>query len=552
MTAWWCDGAVYQIYPRSFADSNGDGVGDLAGIVNRLDYLEWLGVDGIWLNPVMPSPNADWGYDVSDYCDVHPELGGLDSLDQLVTEAGRKGIRILLDIVPNHTSDRHDWFQDSRSSRSAGHRDWYVWADGRGDDPPNNWRSVFGGPAWTFDEETGQWYLHNFLPEQPDLNWWNPAVRDAFDDILRFWFDRGIAGFRIDVAHGLVNDRELRDDPPDPEHPARLQPVYSMNRPEVHDVYRRWRKICEEYEPARVLVGETHVLDPVVMASYYGDGDELQLAFNFAFVYAPFEPERLLGVVEQTEAAIPPGGWPVWTLSNHDVIRFATRWCNGDQAKIRCALLVLLLLRGTPVLYYGDELGLEQQDVPKEAQKDMAGRDGARTPMRWSDEAGHGFTEPGVEPWLPFGSGPDVAAQRDDPGSILSLCRDLLALRRDRADLRQAPYASLSAPDGVWAWSRGAGYAVAINLGESEALVEGEAVRILIGTDRERDGERVRSGLKLRPSEGALLEARPVQLLRGYGAVGSQSYNARLTAFRPDTMRTCGDSGSGSGPNPNA
>jgi len=506
VTPWWQSGAIYQIYPRSFLDTNGDGVGDLAGIVNRLDYLEWLGVDGIWLNPVMPSPNADWGYDVSDYCDVHRELGDLDILDQLVTEAGRRGIRILLDIVPNHTSDQHDWFHDSRSSRSAEHRDWYVWADGRGDDPPNNWRSVFGGPTWTFDEETGQWYMHNFLPEQPDLNWWNPGVRDAFDDILRFWFDRGIAGFRIDVAHGLVHDRELRDEPPDPEHPDRLQPIYSMNRPEVHDVYRRWRKICEQYEPACVLVGETHVLDPVVMASYYGQGDELQLAFNFAFVYAPFDAASLRDVVERTEAAIPEGGWPVWTLSNHDVIRFPTRWCDGDEAKARCALLALLLLRGTPFLYYGDELGLEQQNVPEEAQRDMAGRDGARTPMRWSNEPGLGFTEPGVEPWLPFGSGPNVAAERGEPGSSLSLCRGLLALRREHADLRRGPYASLQSPEDVWAWSRGDRYAAAVNLGEGEAVVEGLAGTILIGTSRDRDGEQVRAGLRLGAREGALLE----------------------------------------------
>jgi len=504
--AWWQDGVIYQIYPRSFADSNGDGVGDLAGIIDRLDYLEWLGVNGIWLNPVTPSPNKDWGYDVSDYCDVHPELGDLETLDMLVAEAGRRGLRILLDIVPNHSSDQHPWFEDSRSSRSAGHRDWYVWADGRDGGPPNNWQSVFGGPTWTFDEATGQWYLHNFLPEQPDLNWWTQGVWDAFDDILRFWFDRGIAGFRIDVAHGIVNDRELRDDPPDPDAAWRLKPIYSMNRPEVHEIFRRWRTICEQYDPARLLVGETHVLDPVVMASYYGKGDELQLAFNFAFVYAPFESERTRRVVEQTEAAIPSDGWPVWTLSNHDVIRFPTRWCGGDEAKIRCALFVLLLLRGTAVLYYGDELGLEQQDVPKEAELDLAGqRDGARTPMRWSNEPGHGFTREGVEPWLPFGSGPDVAAQRDDPGSILRLCRDLLALRRERPDLRQAPYASLPSPDGVWAWSRGDRYAAAVNLGEDEAVVE-LAGAILVGTNRERDGEQVRSGLCLGPSEGVLVD----------------------------------------------
>ena len=506
MTPWWQDGVIYQIYPRSFADSNADGVGDLEGIRQHLDYLEWLGVTGLWLNPINPSPNKDWGYDVSDYKDVHPDLGDMATLERLVAEAGERGIRILLDIVPNHSSDRHPWFVDTRYSSEAAHRDWYVWADGRNGGPPNNWPGTFGGPAWTLDEDTGQYYLHLFLAEQPDLNWWNGEVQSAFDEILRFWFDRGIAGFRIDVAHGIVNDQELRDDPSDPEDPGKILPVYRVNRPEVHEVFRRWRRICEEYDPERLLVGETHVLDPVVMASYYGNGDELQLAFNFACVYAPFEAERLRDVIEQTEAAIPAGGWPVWTLSNHDVVRFPTRWAKGDPDKIRCGLFVALLLRGTPVLYYGDELGLEQQDVPKGRELDFAGhRDGARTPMRWTADPGHGFTRAGVEPWLPFGTGPDVESQRDDPASILTLCRDLLAARRERDDLRSGSYASLRSPDGVWAWRRGDGHAVAINLGDGEATVDVSGT-ILVCTDRSRDGESIDHGLTLRPSEGALLQ----------------------------------------------
>lgn len=503
MTPWWESGAIYQIYPRSFSDSNGDGVGDLAGIRSRLDYLEWLGVDGIWLNPITPSPNADWGYDVSDYCAVDPDFGDLDDLDALVSEAERRGMRVILDIVPNHSSDRHPWFVDARCSRVAAHRDWYVWADAVDGRLPNNWTSVFGGSAWALDGDTGQYYLHNFLPAQPDLNWWNDGVRDEFDRILRFWFDRGIAGFRIDVAHGIVKDRELRDEP-SPE-----SRIYSMNRPEVHDVYRRWRRIAEEYAPPRLLLGETFVLDPVAMASYYGQsGDELQLAFNFAFVHTSFEAGELSRVVETTERAIPAEGWPVWTASNHDAGRFPSRWCEGDERKVRCALLTLLTLRGTPVLYYGDELGLPWVDVPPEQQHDIAGRDGCRTPMLWSDEPGKGFTRPGVEPWLPFGpAGPrSAAAQRDDPGSILSLCRDLLELRREHAGLRQGPYTSLPSPEGVWAWSRGDRYAAAVNLGGDDAVVEGLAGTILIGTSRERDGEPVRAGLGLAAFEGALLE----------------------------------------------
>ncbi len=350
---------MYQIYPRSYADANGDGVGDLPGLIGKLDYLAWLGVDGIWLNPTMPSPNVDWGYDVSDYCDVHPELGTLDDLDRLVAEAGARGIRVLLDLVPNHTSDRHPWFRERP--------DFYVWAD----EIPNNWRSVFGGPASTLDPQRRRYYLHIFARGQPDLDWWNESVRGVFDEILRFWFDRGVAGFRIDVAHGIVKDRELRDDPPDGQ--GRLEAVHSMNRPEVHDVYRRWRRIADAYDPARVLIGETYVLDPVAMASYYGRGsDELSLAFNFSFVHAPLAADALCGVVEATEGALPPGAWPVWTGSNHDVGRLASRWCGGDERKVRCALLALLTLRGSPVLYYGDELGLSDVPVPESRRRDPA------------------------------------------------------------------------------------------------------------------------------------------------------------------------------------
>ena len=333
--SWWRDGVLYQIYPRSFGDSNGDGIGDLRGIVDRLDHLEWLGIDGIWLNPTMPSPNEDWGYDVADYCAVHPDLGTLDDLDALVAEAGRRGIRVLLDLVPNHTSDRHAWFQDALSGRR---RDFYVWADpGPGGGPPNNWLSNFGGPAWTLDDRSGQYYLHNFLPTQPDLNWWSEDVREAFDDVLRFWYERGVAGFRIDVCHAIVKDRELRDDPaatPD-DHPKvrerGTRQVFSMNRPEVHDVLKRWRRVSE---PDRVLVGETYVLDVDQLVPYYGTGeDQLHLAFNFLFVHAALDADELRPVVEAIEAKLPAGAWPVWTGSNHDAGRLASRWAGGRRGE---------------------------------------------------------------------------------------------------------------------------------------------------------------------------------------------------------------------------
>ena len=360
----------------------------------------------------------------------------------------------------------------------------------------------------------GQYYLHNFLSGQPDLNWWNDEVRAEFDRILRFWFDRGIAGFRIDVAHGLVKDRLLRDDPAatDDDSPSvrrrGVRAVYSMNRPEVHEVYRRWRRIADEYDPPRLLLGETYVLDPVTMASYYGDGDELDLAYNFAFLHAAFDAAELRRVVEATEAGIPAHGWPVWALSTHDAVRFPTRWCAGDEQKVRCALLALLTLRGTPVLYYGDEVGMRQVDVPPSAERDLAGhRDGARTPMPWSPEAGGGFTSLAATPWLPFGDSlaRTVQDQRDDPGSTLSFCRRLLGLRRDHADLRRGSYESLSAPRGVWAWRRGSALATALNLGEDEVVVDGLSGTILAATRPERDGEAIRARLHLRPSEGTLL-----------------------------------------------
>ena len=435
---WWKHGVLYQVYPRSFQDSDGDGVGDLRGVIQRLDHLAWLGIDGIWLNPVSPSPNRDWGYDVSDYLDVASEYGGLDALQELIDAASDRGIRVVLDLVPNHTSDQHPWFVDARSGRNAEHRDWYVWADPANDGgPPNNWRSSFGGPAWTLDEASGQYYLHNFLPYQPDLNWWNEDVRAAFDGILRGWFDRGVAGFRIDVAHAIVKDRLLRDDPATVAGATALdepQIIYSMHRPEVHDVLRRWRAIADAYQPPRVLIGETWVRDLPELASYYGEGTELHLAFNFAFATAPFEATALRAVIDATERALGTDPWPLWTASNHDIGRLATRWASGEERRVRCALFVLLLLRGTPTLYAGDEIGLEDVEMPSSRWRDEGSgpggrsRDPGRTPIPWEPGPGHGFTSPGVEPWLPIGGvARSVAEQRADPDSTLAWCQKVIA-----------------------------------------------------------------------------------------------------------------------------
>src|SRR6266542_360048 len=395
MQPWWQRAVLYQAYIRSFADSKGDGVGDLRGVIEKLDYLEWLGVDCIWLSPVTPSPDKDWGYDVSDYRDVQPVFGSLADLDELIADADRRGMRIVLDLVPNHTSNQHAWFQESRASRDNPRRDWYVWRDPKPDgSPPNNWRSSFGGgPAWTLDPPTGQMYLHSFLPEQVDLNWWNEDVRAELDDVFRFWLDRGLAGF-------------------------------------------------------------------------YGNGDDqLHMAFNFPFTFSPLEAASLGEIVAATETVLPEAAWRVWTLSNHDIVRFPTRMCGGDERKIRCAMLALLTLRGTPVLYYGDEIGLPQVDIPAAAVRDIAGRDGARTPMPWNAAW--------TDPWLPVGGGTSVAAQREDPDSILSFTRELIARRRNSPDLLEGAYESLPAPPGVWAYRRGESTVIALNLADEPARFEG-------------------------------------------------------------------------------
>ncbi|HYZ11219.1 MAG TPA: alpha-amylase family glycosyl hydrolase, partial [Actinomycetota bacterium] len=442
------------------------------------------------------------------------------TFDRLVAEAERRGIRVIVDLVPNHTSDRHPWFLDARASREAQHRDWYVWADPKSDGgPPNNWRSVFGGPAWTLDEATGQYYLHNFLAAQPDLNWWNDEVRAAFDDILRFWLDRRVAGFRIDVANGLVKDRELRDNPPitGEDHPLLrrqgLRPVYNLNRPEVHEVFRRWRTLVDAYRPDRVLLGETWVLDLEQLIPFYGSGtDQLHLAMNFPFVFADLGP-AMRSVVEAAEAALPPGAWPAWHGSSHDAGRFPTRWAKGDPRKIRAALVTLLTLRGTPLLYSGDEIGMPEVDVPPDRLRDPVGlrgwpeepgRDRARTPMPWTPTGG--FTRPGVEPWLPSGdpAACNVEDQLQDPGSVLHLCRDLIALRRDRPDLALGSFAAIEAPDGVWAWRRGDTTVVAVNASDAptELDLDGE---VLLGTRPDREG--ARGPFDLAPWEAVVVES---------------------------------------------
>jgi alpha-glucosidase len=486
---WWRDAVLYQVYPRSFADANGDGIGDLAGIADRLEYLEWLGVDGIWLNPIHPSPNVDWGYDVADYTGIHPDLGTLDDLDRLIAGASARGIRVVLDLVPNHSSDQHPWFRERP--------DFYVWSD----EIPNNWESIFGGgPAWAFDDESRRYYLHNFAPEQPDLNWWNPEVRAEFERILRFWFDHDVAGFRIDVAHAIVKDGQLRDDPVIPGLGMRRR--YSMFRPETHEILREWRALAATYDPPRLLLGEAYSLEVEQWAGYFGArDDELDLAFAFMLTHAALDADEMRGVVAEIEAALPAHAWPCWAGSNHDIGRLATRWAKGDDARARCALLILLGLRGTPCLYYGDELALEAGAVPDDRIVDCAtpSRDPGRTPLPWT---GGGEWR---EPWLPLAdTSRNVEDQRVDPGSTLHFTRDLIALRRELPALQSGAYTEIPTPAGAWAWRRGTDVLVAVNLADVPVELEGVSGAILLATNRSRDGELVES-LTLAGREAAIV-----------------------------------------------
>ncbi|MBA3843292.1 MAG: alpha-amylase [Actinobacteria bacterium] len=415
---------IYQAYVRSFADSDGDGVGDLPGLRSRLDHLQWLGVNVLWLSPTFPTPNVDWGYDVSHYHAVNPEYGELADLDGVIADARERGIDVWLDLVPNHTSDKHDWFTDRP--------EYYVWSP----EIPNDWESVFTeGPAWHFDSRRGAYYMHQFAPQQPDLDWWNPDVRHEFERILRFWFDRGVAGLRIDVAHALVKDRELRDGV---EH--------MRERPEVHDVYARWQEIAKEYEPKRMMMGET----VVALEKLFAYWQHLDLPQNHEICKSNFELDELRPIVEEVERRV-PDKTPVWFGSNHDHSRLATRWAQGDERKARAALFMLLTLRGYVILYQGDEIALTDGDVPEDCVLDIAtpGRDPSRTPLPWT-AAG----EEWVDPWLPLtDTARNVEEQRADPESTLHYVRDLIARRKAFVN---EPYRTLPSATGVWAYARGA------------------------------------------------------------------------------------------------
>jgi alpha-glucosidase len=525
-TPWWQTAVIYEIYPRSFQDSDGDGIGDLSGIVQRLPYLAELGVNAVWLTPIFRSPMADFGYDISDYTVIDPVFGALSEFDALLTAAHAHGLKIILDFVPNHTSDQHAWFLESRSSRNNPKRDWYIWRDpAPHGGPPNNWCSEFGGSAWEYDSPTGQYYYHAFLAKQPDLNWRNPEVRAAMYDAMRFWLRRGVDGFRIDVIWHLIKDEQFRDNPPNPgftpdrpPHEAVI-PLYTTDRPEVHDIIGEMRSVTDEF-PDRLLIGEIYLpVDRLV--TYYGqDLRGLHLPFNFALLFAPWRAPHLAKLIEEYEAALPQGGWPNWVLGNHDRPRIASR-LSGEQARI--AAMLLLTLRGTPTIYYGDEIGMEQLTIPPEQIRDPfeknvpglgVGRDGCRTPMQWDATENAGFSA--GEPWLPIAQTfreRNVATQRADNGSLYNLYRRLIALRRSRRSLAIGNYRPLFVGGDLLLFAReceGERTLVALNMGQeatSVAFTSGHLVgRLLLSSFGDRDGQAVSGSIDLRADEGAVVE----------------------------------------------
>jgi alpha-glucosidase len=518
---WWQTGIIYQVYPRSFQDSDGDGTGDLAGIVRRLDHLVWLGVDAIWISPVYPSPMTDFGYDVSDYCGIDALFGTLADFDSMVARAHAMGLRVILDFVPNHSSDQHPWFVDSRERR-GGYDNWFIWRDAApGGGSPNNWLSNFGGSAWSWDDRRSQYYYHSFLPTQPDLNWRNPAVVAAMHDAMRFWLRRGVDGFRVDVMWMLIKDGQFRDDPPNPDwHPGmsshdRLLPVFTSDRPEVHGIVAGMRAVLDQFDD-RVLIGELYLpIDRLV--TYYGThGEGAQLPFNFQLLLLrDWSAAAIAAIITSYEGALPPGAWPNWVLGNHDRPRIASR---VGPAQARVAAMLLLTLRGTPTIYMGDELGLVDTFIPSAEIRDPAelrepgkglGRDPERTPLPWTDGPGRGFTT--GRPWLPFGSDIPLSRQSQDPGSAALLFRRLIAMRRSTPALVMGAIAEIRADGAVLTYVRaldGVRFRVVLNLGAAAAKVSGGGT-VVVGTHADRKCEPVSASWHLRPDEGVVLRLMP-------------------------------------------
>ncbi|MFX0016526.1 MAG: alpha-amylase family glycosyl hydrolase [Promethearchaeota archaeon] len=464
---WWHKAVFYHIYPRSFADSTNNGIGDLQGIINKLEYLQKLGIDAIWLSPFFPSPQKDYGYDISDYRSINPEYGSMQDFEELLKNVHSLGIKIILDMVLNHTSDEHQWFLESRASRTNPKRDWYIWIEGKGKNgkkPPNNWRSIIGGSAWEWDDQTKQFYLHQFLPCQPDLNWRNPEVQEEMLNSMQFWLDKGVDGFRLDIIHVLFEDKYFRNNP----HSWRLLPSYNSTAylfqkpqytsflPETIEMCLRIRKVIDSYTPNRILVGEAWMGGPSIIYPLYGNNnDGLNLVFNFKFMKQRFSSRKFNETIQETEKILKEPYWPCYVFSNHDEKRMISRYGNNEK-KARLMSLLLLTLRGTPFIYYGEEIGMQQVKIPKKSLKDpiaslkvmgipigkFFGRDGCRTPMQWTPSSKNaGFSSnPSIKPWLPISiasSSINVLAQENDEKSMLSFFKSIIHLRKSEESLRE-------------------------------------------------------------------------------------------------------------------
>ncbi|WP_247236808.1 alpha-amylase family glycosyl hydrolase [Telluribacter sp. SYSU D00476] len=523
---WWQKGVVYQIYPRSYQDSNSDGVGDLQGILQRLDYLEWLGMEAIWISPIFPSPMADFGYDIADYTGIHPLFGSMEDFDELLAEVHRRGMKLILDLVPNHTSDQHPWFLESKSSRDNPKRDWYIWHDGNPDGtPPNNWLSVFGGSGWEWDEKTQQYYYHAFLKEQPDLNWRNPEVQQAMMDVMRFWLDKGVDGFRVDVMWHMIKDDQLRDNPKNLDYKPNvdvtyneLLPTYSTDQPEIHNIVQMMRALTDEYDE-RLIIGEIYLPIHRLMTYYGQNGNGAHLPFNFQLITMPWDPQRIAGAIDEYEGALPPDGWPNWVLGNHDNVRIASR-VGIEQARV--AAMLLLTLRGTPTLYYGDELGMRDVPIPPDKVKDPQGlnmpdlnvsRDPARTPMQWDDSPNAGFTD--AEPWLPLSSNykrVNVTHQRNSEHSILNYYRRLVQLRQQEPALHVGNYKPVHSDKQMIVYTReyeDRCFLIMLNLSHSPCYytpkTDGLRGRVILATEPEREGTYLEKTFSLGGDEGIIV-----------------------------------------------
>jgi alpha-glucosidase len=524
---WWRDGIFYQIYPRSFQDTDGDGVGDIAGIIRRLPYLTALGVDAIWLSPIFPSPMADFGYDISDYTGIDPLFGSMGDFDGLVSVVHAAGLKIILDLVPNHTSDQHPWFIESRSSRDNPKRDWYLWHEpGADGGVPNNWLSEFGGSAWQYDDHTGQYYYHAFLAQQPDLNWRHPEVRAAMYDVMRFWLRKGVDGFRVDVIWHLIKDAAFRDNPPNPNYREGRPPNekfltrYSADQPEVQDVVAEMRRVTDEFD-SRVLIGEIYLPIQRLVAYYGNDLQGAQMPFNFALLSTLWSARSIEKIIADYEGALPTGAWPNWVLGNHDRPRVASR-VGHEQARV--AAMLLLTLRGTPTLYYGDEIGMRQVAIAPDQVRDPfeknvpgigVGRDGCRTPMQWNATLNAGFSI--GTPWLPLSDEfrhENVVNLDADARSILSLYKALIRLRKKWPQLVSGAYVPIAAQGDLLLYRRqdeSGAVVIALNLGADPLSIASDAIgldgEILLTTFLDRYGEKIRHTLDLRGNEGVIIAA---------------------------------------------